>query len=320
MSKVSIRTIDVDEGVMNRSLSEVLADPIPFPELKKVNPVQSEQKPRRPILRYHGGKWLLGPWIISHFPPHVTYTEAFCGAANVFLQKPRSEAEVLNDLNDDIVNLFRVLRNRVEAAELKRQLLLTPYSYVEFEQARETAADPIEKARRMMILSFMSVGSDGTTRNGGSGFRNYSKVESIGKIPARQWAGFVQNIETITARLEGVIIEHRDAEHILRQHDGTTTLHYVDPPYVHSTRGKARGHYAFEMSDDDHIRLSGTLRELDGMVVLSGYDSPLYADLYSDWMKVEREALADLARPRTEALWLNEAAWRQRPQQEFQFA
>lgn len=278
------------------------------------------ERPQRPVLRYHGGKWLLAPWIISYFPSHVVYTEAFCGAANVLLQKPRSEAEVVNDLNDDIVNLFRVLRSRADAAELGRQLTLTPYSYVEFEDARETAEDPIERARRMVVLSFMSVGSDGTTRSGGSGFRNYSRVESIGKIPARQWSGFVANLDTIAARLEGVIIEHRDAEHVLRQHDGATTLHYVDPPYVHSTRGKTRGHYAFEMSDDDHAQLSKVLRDLKGMVVLSGYDSSLYSDLYHGWLRVEREALADLARRRTEVLWLNEAARSQRTQQELQFA
>src|SRR5688572_32744101 len=118
------------------------------------------QEPARPALRYHGGKWLLAPWIISHFPDHVIYTEAYGGAASVLLQKPRSEAEILNDLNDDLVNLFTVLRSETAAAKLVAQLRLTPYAYTEFMSALQPSDDSIERARRMVVLSFMGVGTD----------------------------------------------------------------------------------------------------------------------------------------------------------------
>jgi DNA adenine methylase len=83
---------------------------------------------QRPILRWHGGKWMLADWIISHFPHHRIYTEAFGGAGSVLMQKPRCFAEVYNDLNQDVVNLFRVLRHDSQAKDLERALRLTPFA------------------------------------------------------------------------------------------------------------------------------------------------------------------------------------------------
>ena len=73
--------------------------------------------PRRAALRWHGGKWILAPWIIAHFPPHRVYTEAFGGGASVLLRKGRAKSEVYNDLDSEVVNLFRVLQDRASAAE-----------------------------------------------------------------------------------------------------------------------------------------------------------------------------------------------------------
>ena len=85
-----------------------------------------------PEKRYHGGKWRLAPWIIEHFPPHRVYVEPFGGAASVLLRKPRSYAEVYNDRWSDVVNVFRVLRDPVRAAALKRLIALTPFARDEF--------------------------------------------------------------------------------------------------------------------------------------------------------------------------------------------
>src|SRR3954470_24963100 len=101
----------------------------------------------RPALRYHGGKWKIAPWIISHFPPHRIYVEPFGGAASVLLRKHRAYAEVYNDLDDWAVNLFRLLGDEQSAERLRRLLELTPFARTEFECGRElgeASGDPIE--------------------------------------------------------------------------------------------------------------------------------------------------------------------------------
>src|SRR5437868_3648689 len=111
--------------------------------------------PTRPVLCWHGGKWKLAPWIVSHFPPHRVYVEPFGGAASVLIQKPRSYGEVYNDLDQDVVNLFRILQVPAQAAALRDKLRLTPFSREEFELGYLDAEDPVERARRLVILSFM---------------------------------------------------------------------------------------------------------------------------------------------------------------------
>jgi DNA adenine methylase len=262
-------------------------------------------EPTRPILRYHGGKWRLAPWIISHFPPHRVYVEPFGGAASVLLRKPRSYAEVYNDLDGEIVNLFRVLRDESTAARLEELVRLTPFARVEFAASYEPAADPIEQARRTLIRSFMGFGSSALTRK--SGFR--ADAKRSGTTPAKDWAGYPEALSAIIERLRGVIIENRDARQIMATHDGPDTLHYVDPPYVFSTRNTGSPNrnydYRHEMTDADHIALAEFLHGLRGMVIVSGYDCPLYAEMYRGWRTDKKQTLADGARAREETLWLS---------------
>ncbi|MDC8992353.1 DNA adenine methylase, partial [Pseudomonas aeruginosa] len=96
-----------------------------------------------PVIRYHGGKFRLAPWVIRHFPPHTCYVESFGGAAGVLMQKERAYAEVYNDLDGDIVNLFRVLQLEETREQLTRLLVLTPYARGEFDRAWEPTADPV---------------------------------------------------------------------------------------------------------------------------------------------------------------------------------
>lgn len=268
--------------------------------------------PRRPALRWHGGKWLLAPWIIAQFPPHRVYVEPFGGAASVLLRKPRSYAEIYNDLDGDAVNLFRVLRSE-RAGELIETLRLTPFARADFAQAYEVAEDDVERARRLTVRSFMGFGSDGHNAAVRTGFRSASNRS--GTTPAHDWANYPETLAAIVARLRGVVIECRPALDLMEQHDGPETLHYLDPPYMPETRsqksrrGKIRYHaYAHEMTAEDHEGLLGGLSALKGMVVLSGYPSPLYDGALKGWRRIEKASLADGARPRTEVLWINPAA------------
>lgn len=265
--------------------------------------------PSRPALRYHGGKWMLAPWIISHFPAHRIYVEPFGGAASVLLQKECSYGEVYNDLDGEICNLFRVIREK--PAELTRALIWTPFSREEYRAAFELTTDPLEMARRTIIRSFMGFGSNSINRAIKSGFRSNSNRS--GTTPAHDWKNYPLNIESVAARFRGVVIENKDATAVMLQHDGDETLHYLDPPYVHSTRAMNAMHgnhgYAHEMTDAQHIELSEVAASLKGVVVISGYHSELYDGLYKEWHRVERNSLADGAAPRVEVLWLNDAAW-----------
>lgn len=254
---------------------------------------------RRPILRYHGGKWKLAPWIIQHFPEHRVYVEPFGGAASVLLRKPRSYAEVYNDLDGELVNLFRVVRDR--GAELRDLLALTPFARVEFEASYEPTDDPMEQARRTVMRSFMGFGSN--SHNVATGFRANSNRS--GTTPAGDWRNYPAALDSLIARLQGVIIEHREAAEVMLAHDGPATLHYVDPPYVAATRDGG-GDYRHEMTDDQHRHVATVLRNLAGFVVLSGYPCDLYdRELYPGWTRIERSAHADGARDRTEVLWLS---------------
>lgn len=270
--------------------------------------------PFRPALRYHGGKWRLAPWIISHFPPHRIYVEPFGGAASVLLRKPRSYAEIYNDLASEIVNLFVVLRSE-RRDELIEALRLTPFAREEFEESYLPSDDDCEMARRLVIRSFMGFGSDGHNVAVRTGFRAASNRS--GTTPAHDWANFPPALAAVAERFVGVVIENRPAVDVMRQHDCADALHYVDPPYMPATRSQKsrktgdRYHaYTHEMTAEDHAELLPVLCSLAGAVVLSGYPSSIYDDALTGWLRVERAALADGAQKRTEVLWLNQRASR----------
>lgn len=273
----------------------------------------------RPVLRYHGGKFRLAPWIVSHFPPHSCYVEPYSGAASVLMQKPRSAAECINDLDDKIVSVFRVLRDPASAAALRRRLELTPFSRTEFNAAYEAPdADPVENAARLITISFMGQGSQGTTRNYRTGFRCALRNRDNNGLPSHEWASYPRSISAFVERLQGVAIENTDALKVIRRLDSPDTLIYADPPYVTATRGRsyAKHGYRHEMTDADHEELAGTLRAVSGMVVLSGYPSALYDRLYEGWERGECGAVADRGKASTEVVWMNEACRRAQRQME----
>lgn len=261
----------------------------------------------RPLLRWHGGKWRLAPWIIQQFPPHRYYTEPFGGAASVLLRKPRSYAEVYNDLDGELVNLFRVLQIERKAARLVRRLKLTPFSRSEFCRSYRPIKNPVEKARRLIIRSFMGFGSNAHTATHKTGFRSFSNRSHT--TPCHDWARYPHELLFLIERLKGVVIENRPATEIILQHDTPDTLHYLDPPYLMSTRTDRSRDYNHEMEDKDHMDLAALVRSVKGMVVLSGYESDLYKDLYKGWHVLKKAAVADGGKHRMEVLWINQHAY-----------
>ena len=247
---------------------------------------------------------MLAPWIMSFFPEHRTYVEPYGGGGAVLLRKPRSYAEIYNDLDGEIVNLFKCARDHGD--ELIRLCELTPFARDEFSISYEPHEDCMEQARRTLIRSFMGFGSASVSHQK-SGFRANSNRS--GTTPAHDWAGYPEALRLTIKRIAGVVIENRPAIDVIQQHDSKQTLIYADPPYVLSTRYLInKTHcYRHEMTDEDHRGLAATLHAVDGMVVISGYPCDLYEDLYSGWERVERASFADGAKPRTEVLWLNDA-------------
>jgi DNA adenine methylase len=264
--------------------------------------------PTRPVLRYLGGKWRLAPWIIGHFPKHRIYVEPFGGAASVFLQKPAAYNEVYNDLDDELVNLFEVLRSPA-GPELIRQVNLTPYSRTEYLRAHRLTEEPIERARRLIIRSQMGHGNNATQLDRPKGFRsdgNKGKTRVAG-----EWAEFPAVLEAVVARFKPVSIEHRPAADLIDYWRSPDALLYLDPPYVPDTRSTKARHgdgyhtYGHEMSVDDHLALLEQVQGHEAMIAISGYPSTLYDNALRGWSRRVGKARAYRNKPATEILWLN---------------
>jgi len=253
---------------------------------------------KRPIVRYHGSKFRIAPWIISQFKDYRIYCEPFGGGAGVLLKKERSYAEIYNDLDGEMVNLFIMARDRGET--LRRYLETTPFSREIYFSAYNETSDPIARAANTVIKSIIGFGSDSIRQK--SGFRSdYNRSYTT---PAHDWKNYPEALKSITERLQGVVIENMPAIDLIKKIDRTEVLFYVDPPYVHSTRQKSK-RYAFEMTDEQHIELAKCLKKCKGKVILSAYESELYNKLYSSWNKITKPCLADGARPRLEVIWKN---------------
>jgi len=256
--------------------------------------------PKRPALRYYGGKWKLAPWIISHFPEHQNYVEPCGGAASVLLQKPRSPLETVNDLDGNVVNFFRVLRDQPD--ELIRKIRLTPWARAEYELACESCGDSAEKARRFFVASWMSM-------QGG----HHSKTSKtwrvttnpIGSVPC-DYMHLHSQLEDVAHRFEGVQLDNRDARDVIQRYDNDDALLYFDPPYLPETRSQG-DRYRLEVDPAFHSECAELLRLCAGYVVVSGYACPLYTELYEDhgWTRVDKEAQTNSGGKRIESLWLS---------------
>ena len=254
----------------------------------------------KPPFEYYGGKATLAPQIVDLLPDHDHYVEPFAGGLSVLLAKPMSRAETVNDLDGDLVTFWRVLRDQPE--ELERACAMTPHSREEFALAQDrSGVDDLERARRVFVV--LTQGREHSLKpREESGWR---WARGTGG-PAYRIAGNLRRLEPLAKRLQGVSIENRDAVEMIRQYGSEPTVCiYADPPYLGSTRG---GGYGVEMKDDNlHEELAEALRDCRASVVLSGYASPLYAELFDGWHEYELAAPNNQAgqKSQNEVLWSN---------------
>lgn len=279
-------------------------------------PQRWSSAPSRPALPYYGSKWRLSSWIRGFIPAHDVYCEPFGGSAAVLLRKRPARLEVYNDVDDQVVNFFRVLRDADERAQLLSLLELSPYAKAEFLEAHTTSADSslerVERARRFFVRGWQGYGPGSASTDRSVGWARGTPGSLTDQV--RSWLGAIPNLDAVAERLRTVQIEHDSAWRVLDRYDSPDTVFYVDPPYVASTLS-AHKEYRHGLTDEDHRRLAETLESRSGMVILSGFDCPLYDELFGHWQRHEKEALtvgrsAAGRVKKTEVVWLNPAVVR----------
>lgn len=250
------------------------------------------------LIKYPGAKWKFAEKIIEMMPEHHSYLEPYFGSGAVLFNKQPSHIETVNDIDDEVVNLFYCIRTDPE--RLARLLYLTPYARQEYENAYIKTDEPLEKARRFCIRlnqghGFRTTGEKVGWKNDLQGReRAYCKVD---------WNKLPEKIVQTAERLKDVQIESRPAVDVIKRFNFDNVLIYADPPYLLSTR--CREQYNHEMSEEQHIELLDVLLRHKGYVMISGYDSDLYNDMLKGWYKTEQDFYTQNNQQRTDYLWMN---------------
>ncbi|MZF56911.1 DNA adenine methylase [Streptomyces sp. SID5594] len=259
---------------------------------------------RKSPVPYFGAKGRTAPWITSLLPPHQHYVEPYCGGLSVLLAKQPAAMETVNDLDGELMTFWRVLRDR--PAELVRACALTPHSRAELAAAHEPVdpGDDLELARR--IWCRLAQGRAGTLRN--TGWRHYIDPAGSGTSMPGYMAAYVDRLAAAAERLRRVSLESMPALDLIAKYGAhPDVLLYVDPPYLGTTRPWSN--YRIEMkTEGEHRELAAALANCKAAVVLSGYDSPLYDELYAGWHRADHQTMtgnAKTAKDRTEVLWSN---------------
>jgi DNA adenine methylase len=264
----------------------------------------------KPPFPYYGGKGRMAPWIASLMPAHRVYVEPYAGSAAVLFAKRSAAIEIVNDLDSNVVNFFRVLRG--QEPDLIRALTYTPYSREEYAAAdlKDPGADDVERARRFLVRC-----TQGHNAAGSGGRAGWSNGIRRNQSQAGTVVNLVDRLPQVAERLRSVVIEHRDVVECITAYDADDALMYVDPPYLATTRA-SRNDYRLDVADEaEHRRLAEVLRNVAGMVLLSGYPSPLYDELYGDWWRasVEVHRPSTNQRGQTGAARGVEVVWSNRP-------
>lgn len=253
-------------------------------------------KAMKSLLKYPGGKWRIAEWIISFFPKHEVYCEPFFGSGAVFFNKVPSYIETINDLDGDIVNLFKVCREYPE--ELATAINLTPFARDEFVNCYSPSENPVEWARRTVVRYHQSFGTSNSSK------RSWRNVQTAGGPRcASMWNYLPETVIQCCERLKEAQIENIDALTLIERYNHKNTLIYLDPPYL---RGLRKSNiYKCEMNDKQHKDMLDLIKTSKSKIILSGYDNEFYNSELRGWSTAEKETTAQFGLHRTEKLWMN---------------
>ena len=295
---------------VSRVCEETLIADRPKPAGRKAQPppFAALRIPKLIPFGWYGGKFSHLDWLLPLLPTCHHYCEPFAGSAAVLLNRPPSPVETYNDVDGEVANFFRVLRD--DKAALIEAIGLTPFSREEF--ALACKLDPklpaLEKARRFYVRARQVRTGLAQTASLGrwANCKQTSRAGMSGVVS--RWLGAVEDLPAIAERLLRVQIENRPAIDVIRLYDSPETLFYCDPPYVHDTRGDSKA-YGFEMTDEQHAELANVLNDVQGEVALSNYQCTLMDKLYpsAKWRKTFSGPKTNHATKGTrfEVLWTN---------------
>lgn len=258
--------------------------------------------------RWYGGKFSHLNWLLPLLPKTQHYCEPFGGSAAVLLNREPSPVETYNDIDQNMVTFFEVLRDNPQ--ELIDKLYLTPFSHEEFKKAYESRSrgdlSDVERARLFFIRAEqVRIGLAQTATQGRWAWCKLTSRRGMSGAVSR-WLNRVEALWAVAERLRRVQIENKDAIEVITQYDSPETLFYCDPPYPHETRGDSNA-YGYEMSDEDHEKLAEVLHGVAGKVAISSYKSRLMDKLYEGWARVDAPTMIahSVKELRTESLWTN---------------
>lgn len=256
---------------------------------------------------WYGGKYSHLDWLLPLLPTARHYCEPFAGSAAVLINRLPAPVETYNDLDGEVVNFFRALRDQKES--LIEAIGLTPFSREEFSEAvadRDEPLSDLERARRFFVRARQTRTGLAQTATLGrwANCKNTSRSGMSGVVS--RWLGSVEGLPEVALRLLRVQIENRPAVEVIKLYDGPDTLFYCDPPYPHGSRGDSRA-YGFEMDDAAHAELAAVLHACVGRIAISGYRCALMDELYSGWRREDAPAKLchSVKTERQEALWMN---------------
>lgn len=259
----------------------------------------------RQVLKYAGSKWNIAKQLAGLIPPHHSYVEPFFGSGAVLFNKQPSDIEMINDLDSNVVNLFRCIRD--DSEKLAGMVMTTPFSRETYEDTYKLDIweimmpdEPFHKALRFLIQCWQ-----------GHGFRtNGYKVGWKNDVQGRErmyalwnWYRLPEWIVEIAERLRTVQIENRPAREVIERFNYDNVFMYIDPPYLLGTR--AGKQYKHEMTDSDHEELLKSLLQNKAKIMISGYESDLYNDYLTGWKKRQFRSCAEHGKSRTEVAWMN---------------